>query len=144
MMKTAWRFLRAAGKTAAGIFLVLSAILSAAGAAWSLLEGDNAAAWLFLAAAAVFSYSLFLLFSACGGWRKALCSAIAAALFAGGLAAGGNGGLSEIEDWCYDMGVCTGGLMSEKDCLAHGGKWTAADGGTCYMSWSAVKPNSAE
>lgn len=52
-MKTAWRFLRAAGKTAAGIFLVLSAILSAAGAAWSLLEGDNAAAWLFLAAAAM-------------------------------------------------------------------------------------------
>ena len=118
-MKTAWRFLRAAGKTAAGIFWVLSAILFAAGAAWSLLEGDNAAAWLFLAAAAVFSYSLFLLFSVCGGWRKALCPAIAAALFAGG-------------------------LMSEKDCLAHGGKWTAADGGTCYMSWSAVKPNSAE
>lgn len=36
-----------------GDFLVLSAILSAAGAAWSLLEGDNAAAWLFLAAAAM-------------------------------------------------------------------------------------------
>lgn len=98
----------------------------------------------FLAAAVVFSYSLFLLFSACGGWQKALSPTVAAVLFAGGLAVGGNGGLSEIEDWCYDMGVCIGGLISEKDCLAHGGKWTAADGGACYMNWSVVKPNSAE
>ena len=113
-------------------------------AGWSLLEGDNVAVCFFLAAAVVFSYSLFLLFSACGGWQKALSPTVAAVLFAGGLAAGGNGGLSEIEDWCYDMGVCIGGLISEKDCLAHGGKWTAADGGACYMNWSVVKPNSAE
>jgi hypothetical protein len=144
MMKTAWRFLRAAGKTAAGIFFILSVMLSAAGAGWSLLKGDNVAVCFFLAAAVVFSYSLFLLFSACEGWQKALSPTVAAVLFAGGLAVGGNGGLSEIEDWCYDMGVCIGGLISEEDCLAHGGKWTAADGGACYMNWSVVKPNSAE
>ena len=62
-MKTAWRFLRAAGKTAAGIFFILSVMLSAAGAGWSLLEGDNVAVCYFQASAVVISYRLFLLFS---------------------------------------------------------------------------------
>lgn len=88
----------------------------------------------------VFSYSLFLLFFGVRGMAKALSPTVAAVLFAGGLAAGGNGGLSEIEDWCYDMGVCIGGLISEKDCLAHGGKWTAADGGACYMTGRWLNP----
>lgn len=46
-MKTAWRFLRAAGKTAAGIFFILSVMLSVAGVGWSLLEGDNVAVCFF-------------------------------------------------------------------------------------------------
>lgn len=40
-------FLRAAGKTAAGIFFILSVMLSVAGAGWSLLEGDNVAVCFF-------------------------------------------------------------------------------------------------